>query len=257
MAEIYCACIISNLEGKWLVRPLVQFETELSTSLEVLDRRTRRLEAHVHVAPPPPLLETSWDSLTWRVCRLSRMSAGLMLRQAPPLSSAATMPLMMSAISSIGPQSQLAWPGREGMEDKELLRLAAQWLWCFAGQRGFEIKNPSYEFENVCSLALDLSLEAEPTYPGRPRLGVHRPQTLPPGVRVIPAPPPRRSTCCHCCTRRNCNGSSRRDSSVSSDGSSIRRRKPSLYGWVKKLAFWRRNRIDDDSSSTSSTLADD
>ncbi|KAI1134187.1 hypothetical protein F5Y05DRAFT_242853 [Hypoxylon sp. FL0543] len=253
MAQVYCACIISNLEGR-RIRPSqpARLENELGFTLEALDQRTRWLESRQRITSPPPLLETSWDSLMWRVCRLSRMQPGAVLTKSVPLHNAASLSLLKSAIATIGFESCLPWSDKENLAEKDLLALAAQWLWRYAGQRGYELKDPSFELGAICSLALDLSLEAE-TLPGGLRM---------PGARRPPVQPfvqplsivQNRKTCCGCCSC-NCHRSRSRsrDSSVISGR---RRGKWQVFGWVKRLAFWRKRSVADDSSSIASTLTD-
>ncbi|KAI0115068.1 hypothetical protein F4814DRAFT_304763 [Daldinia grandis] len=250
MAEVYCICVIAYMEGR-RTHP----RGELSSTLEALDKRARKLEATSQVTPPPPFLETTWDSLTWRVCRLSRLlPPAKALRKAPPLGNAASLSLLKGAISTIGVQNQMPWPVDDDLEEKEFLKLAAQCLYFYAGQRNVEIRDPSFKFEDVCSLALDLSLEAESGYPWNRR------PIAPPGFAAPPMFNAQRARCCGCCSC-SChrNPRSRRDSSVSSDGSShqsSRRGRWPVLGWFKKLAFWRRRRIVDDSSSSSGTVVD-
>ncbi|KAI1414657.1 hypothetical protein F5Y13DRAFT_13223 [Hypoxylon sp. FL1857] len=246
MAQVYCACIISNLEGRGIL-PLQPSnpEGELGFTLEQLDKRTRWLESRQRITSPPPLLETSWDSLTWRVCRLSRLRPGAVLAKSVPLHNVASISLLRNAIATIGVESRLPWSEKVNSGEKDLLPIAAQWLWRYAGQRGYELKDPSFELDAVCSLALDLSLEAE-TF-----LGVNRI----PGIVRPPLPtvhPFQRKPCCGCCTC-NCHKNLPRIISVDSDR---RRGRWQVFGWVKKLAFWRKRHIADDSSSISSTLMD-
>ncbi|OTA90760.1 hypothetical protein M434DRAFT_363625 [Hypoxylon sp. CO27-5] len=246
MAQVYCACVIANLEGRRLqpLQPL-KSDTELGYTLEELDRRTRWLESCQRVTSPPPLLDTSWDSLTWRVCRLSRMQAGAVLAKSVPLHNVASLSLLRSAIATIGVESRVIWSEKENLEEKDLLPIAAQWLWRYAGQRGYELKDPSFKLEAVCSLALDLSLEAETFLSGSRMVRPPRPHVQP--MSLVP-----RKSCCGCCSC-NCHKTPTRDSSVSSDR---RRGGWQVFGWVKKLAFWRRRRASDDASSIS-TLMDD
>ncbi|KAI1661703.1 hypothetical protein F4813DRAFT_385381 [Daldinia decipiens] len=251
MAEVYCTCVIAYMEGR---RPPPR--SEMSSTLEALDKRARQLEATSQVTPPPPFTETTWDSLTWRVCRLSRLlPPAKALKKAPPLGNAASLSLLKGAISTISVQNQIPWSVDDDLEEKEYIKLAAQWLYFYAGQRNVEIRHPSFKFENVCSLALDLSLEAESGYPWNRR------PIPPPGLMAPPMFNTQRARCCGCCSC-SChrNSRSRRDSSVSSDGSShrsSRRGRWPVLGWFKRLAFWRRRRIADDSSSSSGTIVDD
>ncbi|KAI1807904.1 hypothetical protein F4811DRAFT_374605 [Daldinia bambusicola] len=253
MAEVYCICVIAYMDGR-RARP----RSEVSTSLEALDKRTRQLEAISQVTPPPPFVEITWDSLTWRVCRLSRLLPPPVstLKKAPPLGNAASMSLLKCAIASIRVENQIQWLEDDDIEEKEFLKLAAQYLYYFAGQRHVKSRKPSFKFEDVCSLALDLSLDAEPGARWN-----RSSATLPPRPLLYPPVNVQRSRCCGCCTctcHRHLR--SRRDSSVSSDGSSRRSTchgKWRALGWFKKLAFWRRRRIADDSSSSSGTIVDD
>ncbi|KAI8966844.1 hypothetical protein F5Y11DRAFT_6355 [Daldinia sp. FL1419] len=254
-AEVYCICVIAYMEGRRAASRIPEPRVELSSTLEALDKRARQLEVAFRVTPPPPFLEITWDSLTWRVCRLSRLQVpAQLLKKAPPLGNAASMPLLKCAISTISVQSQLTFPETEDLDEKEFLKSAAQWLYFFSGRRNLEIRTPSFRFEDICSLALDLSLEVES---GRPW---NRRPLPPPGLLAPQSFNNWGARCCSCCSC-NCHRRSRRDSSVSSDGSSHRSthcRKWPVLGWFRKLAFWRRRRIVDDSSSSSSgTIVDD
>ncbi|KAI1467230.1 uncharacterized protein F4812DRAFT_431709 [Daldinia caldariorum] len=252
MAEVYCICVIAYMDGRSACPG-----SELSTSLEALDKRTRQLEAISQVTPPPPFVEITWDSLTWRVCRLSRLLPPVAaLKKAPPLGNAASLSLLKCAIAAIAVENQIPWLEDDDVEEKEFLKLAAQWLYYFAGRRHVEIRKPSLKFEDVCSLALDLSLDAEP--------GVRWNRSsvpLPPRPLLYPPVNAQRSRCCGCCTcacHRHLR--SRRDSSVSSGDSSRRSTCHGRWralGWFRKLAFWRRKRIADDSLSSSGTIVDD
>ncbi|KAI0383084.1 hypothetical protein F5Y04DRAFT_39005 [Hypomontagnella monticulosa] len=251
MADVYCACIISNIEG---MKPLgiTPPPPDFDLSLEALDKRTRRLEASSRVTPPPPLTDASWDSLTWRVCRLSRLAPGSALKKAPSLGNAASLPLLKSAIATINTQSRVPWPGDDAVGEKQFMGLAAQWLCHYAGQRRYEIREPSFDLGPVCCLAMDLCLETEVGYPWS------FPYPRPPGSGpvVVPVGGPARKRCCGCCSC-SCHKNSRsRDSSVDSSVVPPGRRWV-VFGWVKKLAFWRKKRTADDASSISSTIVDD
>ncbi|KAI1766376.1 hypothetical protein GGR53DRAFT_212472 [Hypoxylon sp. FL1150] len=244
MADVYCACIIANGEGlKFIPLPA---DSELKPSLEALDARARRIESRSFITPPPPMLEASWDSLTWRVCRLARLRSGRkMLKRTPPLSDIVSLPFLRSLISTMESQRPFAWPDKEDVEDKEFLGKVAQWLCHFAGQRSYQVDNITFELKSIVSLAIDLSLETEALSP------MARP--------IYAAPPPpimRGGPRCNCCA--GCRGP-RRAPSVSSLASSLsgRGKCSRWFGWVKKLAFWRKKRAtDDDASSLADTLAD-
>ncbi|KAI1777887.1 hypothetical protein F4818DRAFT_328324 [Hypoxylon cercidicola] len=250
MAEVYCACIIANVEGLKLI-PLPS-DSELKPTLEALETRVRRIECRSFITPPPPMLDASWDSLTWRVCRLARLRTGRrILKKTPPMSEIVSMPFLRSLTTTLEGQRPFAWPEKDGIEDKEFLGRIAQWLCHLAGQRSYQVDNITFELQSICSLAIDLSLETESMSQGRPG--------------GFPMPAPRviqRAGCCNCCTH-GCQGNSRgppRAPSVSSVASSRSGRgcaKWRLFGWVKKLAFWRKKRVtDDDASSLADTLAD-
>ncbi|KAI6090419.1 hypothetical protein F4821DRAFT_30431 [Hypoxylon rubiginosum] len=244
MADVYCACIIANAEGLKLI-PLPA-DGELKLSLESLDARARRIEARSFITPPPPMLEASWDSLTWRVCRLARLRGGRkMLKKTPPISDIVSMPFLRSLLATMDGQRPFTWPEKEDVEDKEFLGKVAQWLCHFAGQRTYQVDNIAFELKSIVSLAIDLSLETESVSP------------LARGP--VYAPPPQRfPQTCNCCAV--CRGPLRRVPSVSSLASSRsgRGKCSKWFGWVKKLAFWRKKRVtDDDASSSTGTLADD
>lgn len=71
-STLICAGIIANLEGISSI-PLPE-QPESKPTLVLLERRARVLEARKNIIPPPPVAETNWESLAWRVCRLSRRS---------------------------------------------------------------------------------------------------------------------------------------------------------------------------------------
>ncbi|XXH04681.1 hypothetical protein Hte_011103 [Hypoxylon texense] len=255
MAEAYCACIIANVEGlKYIPLPP---DGELKASLEALDTRARRVESRSNITPPPPMLDASWDSLTWRVCRLARLrTARRILKKTPPLTDVISLPFLRSLVTTLEAnqrQRSFAWPEKEDVEDKEFLGRVAQWLCHLAGQRGYQVENTTFELKSICSLAIDLSLESECMSPFARIPGMAPP---PPGARM----PPPRAGCCNCCSGCQGGGGRPRPVSVSSIASSRSGRgcaKWKLFGWVKKLAFWRKKRVtDDDASSLADTLAD-
>ncbi|KAI1405821.1 hypothetical protein F4819DRAFT_349266 [Hypoxylon fuscum] len=249
MAEAFCACTVANIEGTRTIA--LPYGDELNSTLEGLDRRTRVLEHRFNLTPPPPMLDSSWDSLTWRVCRLARLRRGNALTTPLPFQSVATLSLLKSVITSMDAQPQFTWPEKEGLEKREAMGRAVQWLCHYAGQRGFQVESIPFELGPVCSLALNLSLEEEPQLPW------HRPYTgasVRPPRAMHPARHPPRSIkqCCGCCSC-SCHESRRRGRSASSDGSSRSGRgryaKWPVFGWVKKLAFWRKKPVADDASS--------
>ncbi|KAI2613078.1 uncharacterized protein GGS25DRAFT_529514 [Hypoxylon fragiforme] len=207
MAEANCACTIANIEGlhsRMSASPRVaasaaeKEKENFDSTLEGLDRRARRLETRLRIAPPPPMLDTSWDSLTWRVWRLARrFSRFRALPRGPPVEPMASLALLRSAVAAIdGGEGSFPWlkeegSGKEKEEEKEeekekekeeqqqrLLKVAAQWLCHAAGRRGIRVPSLAFELAPVCALALNLAFEAETTttttttggapYPARP-----------------------------------------------------------------------------------------
>ncbi|KAI0013666.1 hypothetical protein F4779DRAFT_347414 [Xylariaceae sp. FL0662B] len=252
MAEAYCASTIANLEGLKDIE-LPAGDELLRPTLEALDRRTRRLENIERITPPPPMLDPSWDSLTWRICRLTRRQT---LRPVPRLTPPyinASLGLLKSTIATITAPARLVWPEKEDLEETAVLGLAAQWLCYVAGQRLIRVHNLTTELTPICFLALDLSLEGESRVTGPGWRGVAQPPPNP----VIHTAPPKAGHCVYCsCSCHEVRPLRRRASSVSSDSSWRDRRgaKKSVVGWFKKLAFWRRKRIVDDASSTTGTI---
>ncbi|OTB08035.1 hypothetical protein M426DRAFT_8243 [Hypoxylon sp. CI-4A] len=260
MAEAYCACMISYLEGvranSFPPRP----ELDTRPTFIALDRRTRWLEARYQITSPPPLPEVSWDSLVWRVCRLARRAPGRLLPKCmPPLQEVSSISFLKSIIASLTIDNHFPWPDKELIAEEELLGSAAQFLCRLAGKRGFKPGLHSFQLDEVCSLAINFSLQAENV----PLTSVFRPgppehPVFPPGVVGTR----KKAKCCDCCSC-NCHKKSSRDSDTDSDsdsesdvGKSGGCGLPS-FGWLRKLAFWRKKRITDDASSTSSTVVSD
>jgi hypothetical protein len=61
------AGIIANIQG--VVR--MDLDPKPAMTLSDLDQRLRRLEESQSITPPPALLDPTWESLAWRLCRLS------------------------------------------------------------------------------------------------------------------------------------------------------------------------------------------
>ncbi|KAI5868013.1 hypothetical protein GGS23DRAFT_7230 [Durotheca rogersii] len=257
MAKVYCACVLSSLEGlKGLDLPTGD---GLALTEGAIDKRLRQLEPCFFVNPPPPMLEPSWDSLMWRVCRLARKAPqGPILQKAPRLRGMASLSLLRCVVGAIDAPARFAWPEKEAdMEEEVLLGLVGQWLFHAAGQRRFYIKEYKTELEDLCFLALDLSLESELT----PHRFVNIPGRYPGHVPGLLPPPPLgpRAACCGCCSCYcHKNGRPRRGSglgsSITSYSACRRRSRWRFIGWLKKLAFWRKKSTMDDASSTTSTI---
>ncbi|KAH9900365.1 hypothetical protein F4778DRAFT_137981 [Xylariomycetidae sp. FL2044] len=268
----YCICVLSNIEG--LKNVVLPTGSEARATIENLDRRTRGIESMMRIAAPPPMLETSWDSLAWRICRLERLLSHVRIpiNLLPPGFETVSVSLLQSILASIPATHSTArafvWPEKEDLEEKELIELAAQWLWHMAGLRGMRIVHVNLELKAVCMAGADISLMAERPFigPYTPPGGqgpVH-PHGIPPAPHIINmrAPPHRKKACCGCCIC-SCH---KRESGLRDDSSSSivlrRRRRGRWCGWLQKLAFWRRNKFNDaasfitTSSSSSSTIAD-
>ncbi|KAI0180456.1 hypothetical protein GGR52DRAFT_245114 [Hypoxylon sp. FL1284] len=257
MAEAYCACLIANVEGlKCMPLPA---DGELKPTLEALDGRVRVLEIRSCVTPPPPMLDVTWDSLTWRVCRLVRSArSGRVMREwsvkkRPPLSDATSVTFLRNVVRSLDARRPFPWPPERAddkgsaVDDKDFLCRMTQWLCHLAGQRGFQVDTCTFEPGAACALAVDLAMETEsgPSfYPSLP-----------------PPHPPRGagpSPYCGCCCGR---ARRPRAPSVSSWAAESDRCgncsgwRP--FGWLRKLAFWRRKRPaynDSDDDSLADTL---
>ncbi|CAJ2509869.1 Uu.00g057690.m01.CDS01 [Anthostomella pinea] len=262
-AESYCANFIANLEG-WKGIELPKDDGLLAT-LEALDRRMRALEAMDRITPPPPMLEPSWDSLTWRVCRLANRWPGRPINTVTPPFIQPSLPLLKSAIAGIVGPKPMSWPEKEDLEEKEVISRATQWLCHTAGGRVIKACT-SFNLAGACALALDLSLEVE-ARPGMPLV------RRPPGPVGPPIRPPiikgPKKSCCGCCVC-SCHGKeqkktdSKRVSAWLTGNSKSKKSHGScgssrVAGWFKKLAFWRRTSrcydTDSDSGSEISSLS--
>jgi hypothetical protein len=65
------AGVIANLQG--IVR--MDLDPAAPMTLTDLDQRVRRLEFSQSISPPPAVLDPTWESLAWRVCRISNSNS--------------------------------------------------------------------------------------------------------------------------------------------------------------------------------------
>ncbi|KAI1752928.1 hypothetical protein F4782DRAFT_106441 [Xylaria castorea] len=278
-AQAYCVTVISNLEG-WKGWALASTKECRQPTIVQLDTRIRRLECRDGINPPPPLDMPSWDSLVWRVARLHRrmpqgpVSINKLFSMPPHITG--TLELLRSIVASIGGVGPQSWAvlieKEENLEGDDLLQTAAQFLCYLAGRRGYKIIG-SFDLQQICSLALDLSLDADANsgfYTGSP-FQAARPMQMMGGQPPLVGPKSvQKKGCCGCCgcschaavakpiLKWMVGGKYHKERKASRTGVKAR-----IAGVFRKLAFWKRHRGDDtdsDASSittrTSSTIAD-
>lgn len=271
MKATYCACILANLEG---LNNIPSKDSSFTQTLAALDKRAQKLEAFTPgLLAPPPVAPLTWDSLIWRVARLSTNSNRFtsVLKSAPEVPLCASLDLIDSIIASINNAapgsvfliSDAKWgiPIDKGGADDEKtvcdekdaderrLDVLRQRLCYAVGKRGDKIDSVPYDLQATCSLALYLSLDIEKSNASSRR---------PPGMNtkgMVPGPPrdwggapprpvnttievtkPCRRTCCRKENRRK----------KTSIGSRI-------GGFFRKLAWWKGKKdtsYDSDSDSS-------
>ncbi|KAI0439581.1 hypothetical protein F4803DRAFT_31320 [Xylaria telfairii] len=266
-AQAYCATVISNLEG-WKGWQLPCNKERFRPTIAQLEPRIRHMEQMDGINPPPPMDMPSWDSLVWRAARLHRrMPRGPLLVNGlfvmPPhiTASAELLRGTVAAIGGVGPQSWAAFVQKEeSLERDDLLTAAAQFLCFLAGRRGYKI-NSSFVLDDVCRLALDLSLDADANagiYAGNAFQGI-RPK--PRGGVMAPPPPLPMKGCCGCCSC-SCHNTTRDVAKPSvlkwmtnkyheekrANRTGVKARIARMFG---KLAFWRRHGDETDSDTSS------
>ncbi|KAI0202723.1 hypothetical protein F4808DRAFT_419687 [Astrocystis sublimbata] len=170
-SQAYCATVVANLEGfkDWA---LPSYERCRAT-LAQLDARIRALENASCISPPPPMDVPSWDSLVWRVTRLHLQphlqpawitdKAYTSRVNAAPLEP--SIELLRSTVAAIGGTGRQSWAVFIGEKDQVLdddafLQAAAQFLSNLAGKQRYKITG-SFELRDNCSIALNLSLQAD------------------------------------------------------------------------------------------------
>ncbi|KAI1743757.1 hypothetical protein F4680DRAFT_319235 [Xylaria scruposa] len=260
-AQAYCATVISNLEG-WRCWALPSAK-EAALTITQLDTRVRRLENVDGINPPPPMDMPSWDSLSWRVARLHRkMPQGPISRKlfSIPPHIKATPELLRGTVASIGGVGMHSWATfiekEENLEGDSLVQAAAQFLCYLAGKRGYKIIG-SFGLQQTCTMALDLSLDADAN--SGSFIQVPRPRSM--GVIPPQVPLPAQKVCCGCCNCY-CHSSSGAKPNVlrwatkkyyEEKRASRTGVKARIAGVFRRLAFWKRRREDDTDSDASST----
>ncbi|KAI1364190.1 hypothetical protein F5Y08DRAFT_307709 [Xylaria arbuscula] len=263
LAPSYCATVISNLEGWKNMMYHPSSKEHRSLKVEKLDLRVRRLENMEGIHPPPPMDRPSWDSLTWRVARLHRkMPVGPPNRLcgAPPCitPSLDLLESVTASLSGIGVLSWVTFKGKDSLEGDALIHTAAQFLCYTAGQRRLKVVG-SFDLQQNCKLALDLSLDSSANGPFPPVMPFPGPPA--PVVHVRPPPPPvPMKSCCGCCNC-SCHKSTKDRHGVLSwmtrkyhEEKHAKRTgvKARIASAFRKLAFWRRGSDDDTDSDVSS-----
>ncbi|KAK7415953.1 hypothetical protein QQX98_005526 [Neonectria punicea] len=275
-AQINCVAIIAGLEGK--NRLILPEDPVSSSSLAELSTRVRRLETQHGITLPPPSLSPTWDSLALRICRVQQKSHAKYPRTKVADNSFAfmipdgmdvsveTLQTLCSDLCRPRPPlfsvaAAMPWP--KCASDEEMLDVIRQRLCHSAGAHGILVAPiPITRIEIYAQLvALTLKIE-EP----EPQV---RPGMPPVGMGGMRAPGAAKKSCCGCCLCYCHNNVQPGRSVLPRDTGKRwpniinvqpRRRKSAGFGWLKKLAFWRRSKYDDDWSSTtsgrSSTIVD-
>ncbi|KEY71680.1 hypothetical protein S7711_10640 [Stachybotrys chartarum IBT 7711] len=263
MSQLTCVGFIANLEG-WKKIDLPT-DAEATYTLAHIDKRIRRLESSTSLTPPPPLLDPTWDSVAWRLCRLRRRCH---LTPAPKN-------LDFAAITSLTPEPVklslekvqtiiYGIPYRNGPQhfpgpivdddDKQAFNSLVQRLCHIAGHRSLKVMNIPTTLPELYTLAVEVSIEMENSpYPLGPPMPVSFPGSRPgrPGYA-------NRKSCCGCCDC-SCHRSSDTES-ITTRSETIVETEPFLkrlfrFGWVKRLACWsRKSDVRDDSSSSSGSI---
>ncbi|KAH7146348.1 hypothetical protein EDB81DRAFT_883772 [Dactylonectria macrodidyma] len=246
LTQIKCGGIVANLEGR---NNAFLPDTVPSNTLLELNTRVRRLETTFGITLPPPSLESTWDSLALRICRLKQKTDASNYNKRTIDSDFAsmvpdtleitveTLQLMCSDVNKNNPAPPLPWPK---CDDDEMLDVIRQRLCYTAGRNRVVVDSiPISRLEIYAQLiALTLKLEEE-----NPR-GMYGP------VRPIPA----KKACCGCCLCY-CHVPV---PPIRPNVINVGKRPKKKLSWFKKLAFWRRSTDDTSSvsSKTSSTIVD-
>ncbi|KPM42454.1 hypothetical protein AK830_g4086 [Neonectria ditissima] len=267
-AQTNCAGIIASLEG----RNRVNLPEDLvsGSSLAGLSTRVRRLEALHGITLPPASLDPTWDSLALRVCRVQQLTQA----KSPKLRSAdnsfaamvpdsldvATETLQTLCSDLCRPRSPhlpmaaaMSWP--KCASDEEMLDVIRQRMCYSAGLNRILVTSVPITRIEMYAQIVGLTLKLEEPEPNAGIPGAIGPRGHPHVMK---------KACCGCCLcychnalppRRPPVLPKHRKRSLSSiiNVRPQRRKKTSGFGWVKKLAFWRRSKHDDDWSSTTSS----
>ncbi|KAK5994774.1 hypothetical protein PT974_03157 [Cladobotryum mycophilum] len=269
MSLFHCAGVIANAEG--LSYFDLPEDIEQGIDLASLDKRTRWLESHLEITPPPPMMQMTPEALAWRVNRVHQTVYGVVANQdlAIPLFGDATdvsLEIIKAVVDSIGREAP-EWPSAKVNDEDEALCIVLQKLCHLAGQRRLKLQPVGGNRFYVYSVAMHLAQQYEGQFrnftPVRRReYPTVRSRSPSPSPRII-----RRSSSPQVIDRRSF--SDRRD-----DFYPARRRIPQLtsrrpFGppppsprpsWFSKLAFWRtkaKRRARDYDSSSERTLSFD
>ena len=260
MAELRIAGIVANLEGYYrlkLPQDALDFVSEVS-----LESRVRALEARQRINSPPPIMESSLESIAWRVWRLkSKLTAK---PAKPPSRFAELMPdtsdisleKLRVAAAALGLPGAFATPWPKTDTDEVLLSVIVQKLCHVCGFRWQVLEPVPVERADIYAAIVEASLEAETCF---------APFAAPPPGWQKGIPNAKKG-CCGCCSC-NCHHranaiirhvNSTRRSTAGSSASSISDvpKRKTRFDWLKKLFCWRRREVivvDDDASSVTSS----
>jgi hypothetical protein len=282
MSEVFCACFIAHFEGR---RGTALPEDLLAAStLPELDRRLRLLEIQASVTASLPTTAPSWDSLAWRIIRLQqKMSRGYSnyltaLPKTPlwalvPQKNEMSLETVAAVIEDIAARQSLNMiqpqPQRNQLQqhstkllvsDEETLDILRQRLCYMLGKARCVLDKPPGDRVAVFVRAVELSLDLENTSGSPPRY-----VGMPPPPASWRNRPTQTKACCGCCScschpkqiRGGPPGGPMPPVNIIDVPYKKRQRQSKIkrffkFGWMKKLACWRRRVDDDDSSSTTS-----
>lgn len=260
--------IIANLEGRnntFLPEDLVA-----NSTLAELNTRVRHLENHHGITLAPPSLNTTWDSLALRICRvkqktdLSYPTRGTtdsefasMVPEDLDISIDTLQTLCSDLVRNHPPIPAPAWP--KCAHDDEMLDVIRQRLCHAAGRNRIAVTPIPISRLDIYAQLIAITLKLEEG---------DLPYMRGPG----PVPPVPKKACCGCCLCA-CHTSPPRVPGIYRHGNRraprsygygservVPKRKTFGFGWMKRLAFWRRSKVNDDASSytsrTGSTFVD-
>ena len=268
LRHIRCACVISNLEGRCRIEPDESIIAPVPTTIDALNKRLRVLELRQDIKGALPTDAATWDSLAWRLSRLDKMVCNIGVPRMNFVTSRAIKPSLFSQLASsddvslemaaeviddvasrwsdvnLPPLSKKASSG-EGAA----YGMVIQRLYYLAGRQAIRPDTFPATTQDLFTLAVEFSLDVESGGLPRPPVPIHNPwMRPPPGAKV---PKAGKRSCCGCCSCSCHPHEVRRDKWMAA----VKRKRFSLFGWVKKLACWRRKTIVDDSSSSSSIVS--
>ncbi|CAH0003742.1 unnamed protein product [Clonostachys byssicola] len=261
-AHAKCGGAIALLEGRQNI-PLPDDIISAST-LPDLDKRLRRLEGKFSILPPPAGLDPTWDSLALRLYRVQREdnrtptltpapvrslpNSFLDLVPAPsavPIETLQTLCSEIKLVHGLSRSSQHGKPWPKYASDDDALDVVRQRLCHAAGQTPTcRLGSIPYTRSEIYAALVDLTVEPPP-----------RPIPFP-ARGPLPGRPPlssmKKKACCGCCA---CDCHPRKvaaDDASSVSSLSRGRGRGGLFGFLGKLAFWRRPKVMSDKASFSS-----